>query len=439
MTGTTPLSRNDTAWYRMDLPINLMVVNAIFRFEGPVTLAQVRAVLGEALGRYDRFRQRVDETRGRPRWVDCPDFDLTRHIVEETAPGDEASLRAQIERRITEPLDRAHPLWEMRLYQGTRGATLLVRIHHCIADGVALMQVMLDACERAEGAGREAPRSAPRRAWYWWALLPLSVTLWTLRFLWVNTWLVARPRDPATIYKGALTGAKRVAWTPALPLADIKATCASAGCKVNDLLMAAAAGALRRYAATRGQAVVGPGVRAVVPVNMRPAKAARDLGNQFALVSPTLPIGTHAQDERLRLVKRRMDRLKGSPEPLSTSLFLKLLGLIGRRLQHPVQRFLLDKTTLVMTNVPGPRKKLSLGGAPIADVMFWVPMFGPIGLGLSIFSYADDVRLGVLSDEALVSDPQALADAFVLELQELEAHYGVTCAPTPAEAHRDAA
>jgi hypothetical protein len=409
----------------MDSPANRMVVNGYFELQSPVDLARLESALGDGLLKYDRFRQKVVEAPGffgRPRWVDDADFALHRHLTAETlpSPGDAVALRAAIQARLHLPLDPARPLWEMRLYQGYgAGCALFVRIHHCIADGIALLQVLLDACERIDGAEREAPRSKPKRSWTWWALLPLSATLWVLQYLWLNCWLIVRPKDPPTIYKGPLSGAKRVAWTPPLPLADIKATSAAAGCKINDLLMTAAAGALRRHAEDRGRSLDGKGVRALVPVNLRSAAAAKDLGNKFALVSPTLPVGLPAPGERLRLVKRRMDRLKGNPEPLATVVLLKILGSLSIRLQHRVQRYLVDKTTLVITNVPGPRKRLSLAGVPIERIMFWVPMFGPTGLGLSMFSYGDELSVGVLMDEALVADPQALADAFVLELEEL--------------------
>src|SRR5688572_14292421 len=107
--------------------------------------------------------------------------------------------------------------------------------------------------------------------------------------------------------------------------------------------MTAAAGALRRHAAQHGRPLDGQALRAMVPVNLRSAKAAKDLGNKFALVSPTLPVGEPALAERLRLVKRRMDRLKRSPEPLTTVALLTMLGSMSARLQHRVQRFLVDK------------------------------------------------------------------------------------------------
>lgn len=414
----------------MDRPENLMVVSGFFRFATPVARERLEAALREGLLRYDRFRQRVEDTGSalaRPRWVDCPDFDLDRHLGEETlaAPGDDGALAAAIEPRLATPLPRDRPLWEMRLLHGYgAGSALLFRVHHAMADGIALLQVLLDACEPAPGAAREAPQSRPKRPWHWWALLPLTAPLWALSFLGVATWLIVRPQDPDTVYRAALTGRKRIAWTPPLPLAEVKALATAAGCKINDLLMTVAAGALRRHAAERGRPARD--VRALVPVNMRPASRAGELGNAFSLVSPTLPLAEPAGHSRLRLVKRRMDRLKRSPEAHAVLTVVRLFGFMGARLQHRIQRFLIRKTSLVMTNVPGPRRPLAMAGATIERVMFWVPMFGPTALGLSIFTYADELSMGVLSDEAALPEPAELARAIVAELD----HLRETLAPT---------
>jgi hypothetical protein len=79
------------------------------------------------------------------------------------------------------------------------------------------------------------------------------------------------------------------------------------------------------------------------------------------------------------------------------------------------------KTTAVMTNVPGPREELALAGKPIREIFFWVPQSGRVGLGISIFSYAGHVRLGLASDTGLVPDPELIIQGFHAELAELRA------------------
>lgn len=426
----TALTRNDTAWLRMDSPHNPMVVTGTFRFGAPVRLDELRRALGGGLLAYDRFKQRVVDPGGvgLPRWIDHEGFDLDEHVIERQlpSPGDDDVLRAAIEDRLRAPLARDRPLWEMLLFSGhAQGCVLFFRVHHCIADGIALMQVLIGMCDALEGAARDAPMARPERRWWFWPALPLTGTWWMLKCLVFSVYLVCRPKDAMTLYKGELSGIKRVAWTQTLPLDRVKATARAAGVKINDLLMCAATGALRRYAEAAG-APLGPRtLRAMIPVNLRSAAAAEQLGNKFALLTPTLPVDMGDEDtgRRLAVTKRRMDRLKRSPEPFATVVLLNLLGLLGTRLQHRVQHFLADKASLAMSNVPGPRKKLSLAGQTIEQILFWVPTCDPTALGLSIFSYADEITVGVVADAARVPDPQRLADAFGEELQALQARY----------------
>src|SRR5262249_22822505 len=109
-----------------------------------------------------RFSQRVVGGAGgaAPRWQDDPGFDLDRHVLAATLPppGDDAALAAEIGALMGEPLAADRPLWEMRLYHGyLDGSALLVRIHHAIGDGVALMLVLLGLTDVEPGGGDAAP------------------------------------------------------------------------------------------------------------------------------------------------------------------------------------------------------------------------------------------------------------------------------------------
>ena len=71
------------------------------------------------------------------------------------------------------------------------------------------------------------------------------------------------------MFKGAATPTKRAAWTGPIPLDRVRAVGDALGAKVNDVLMTAASGGLRRYLAGRGEPVDGVEVRAAVPFNVR--------------------------------------------------------------------------------------------------------------------------------------------------------------------------
>ena len=226
--------------------------------------------------------------------------------------------------------------------------------------------------------------------------------------------------DPKTVYKGKLGVAKKAAWSQPIPLEDVRLIGRAAGGTINDVLMTAAAGAMRRYLIQRGAAVDNLDFRALIPVNLRPPQKATTLGNKFGLVFLSLPIGIGDPVERLRELKQRMDSLKDSTEPIVAFGILGLVGMMPDRLEDVVVDIFGAKGTLVMTNVPGPREQLFLAGAAVDQMIFWVPQSGRLGLGISILSYNGQVTLGVATDTGLVPDPEAIIAGFHEELTALK-------------------
>jgi WS/DGAT/MGAT family acyltransferase len=222
--------------------------------------------------------------------------------------------------------------------------------------------------------------------------------------------LALLPPDAKTIFKGPLGRKKVVAWTTDLSLDDVKRIKTAFGVTVNDVLMAVIAGGLRRYLLARGESVPrNLNIRAMVPVNLRPLEEAAKLGNYFGLVVLSLPLGIENPLDRVMEVKRRMDDLKNSPEAVVGYTLLKAMGMTPSEIENLAVQFFAMKSTLVLTNVPGPREKLYFAGSPIERIMFWVPQSGRLGLGVSIFSYAGSVSVGVMTDHGLAPDPESIS------------------------------
>jgi hypothetical protein len=137
------------------------------------------------------------------------------------------------------------------------------------------------------------------------------------------------------------------------------------------------------------------------------------------LIFLSLPVGIADAVERLRELSRRASALKRSAEPIVVYAILRLLGVVPLAIQKLVVSIFATKATAVMTNVPGPREILYLAGQPIRDIFFWVPQSGRVGLGISIFSYAGHVRIGVGTDAGLVPDPEVIVEGFHAEMDEL--------------------
>jgi WS/DGAT/MGAT family acyltransferase len=446
----------DVAWLRMDERANLMVIHGVHLFDQPLDRERLLRTLATRLASVSRFHQRAVRRGRRWYWEDVPGFDAGAHLVEEGLPpgSGDVELRTLVGEHMHLPLPLDRPLWQVCLVQGYgAGSALIWRLHHCMGDGIALMVLMLAITdlqpEGDAGDGSHAWRShnpladlfgerrlTPRAALAQLEeLLPEGARLlarpaeelarsspWLRALGWLPTFahLAARWPDPRTRFKGPLGGEKRVAWSRAIPLARVRQAKTAVGGTVNDVLLTVVAGGLRRYLEAHGDRVGALSFRAIVPVSLRPVERMHDLGNCFGLVFLPLPVGQPEPRRRLETLRRAMLRLRRSLEPLVVLHVLNLLGRVPRWLHSLVIRIFGTKGTAVLTNVPGPCRELYLAGRAIRGLVFWVPQSGRLGLGVSIMSYAGEVRLGVASDARLVADPEAIVAGFEQELAFLE-------------------
>ena len=210
-----------------------------------------------------------------------------------------------------------------------------------------------------------------------------------------------------------------MAWCEPLPLDEVKAVGKALGASVNDVLLCCAAGAIGRWLGDTGDDPAGKDIRALVPVNLRPLEEAWQLGNRFGLVPLLVPVGTANPLQRLRIVHERMSALKRSYQPLLAYGILGVSGLLVQRGQQALSGLFLDKTTAVMTNVPGPRESVRLCGSEVVQSIFWVPSSGDVGVGVSIISYAGGVQFGLVTDEKLCPEPDRIIERFALEFEQL--------------------
>jgi diacylglycerol O-acyltransferase / wax synthase len=191
------------------------------------------------------------------------------------------------------------------------------------------------------------------------------------------------------------------------------------GGTINDILLSAVTGALRRYLEERGEPVGGLNIRAIVPVNLRPPEELGKLGNRFGLVFLSLPVGISDPIKRLVVLKQRMDAIKNSPEAVVALGILNVIGMTPTQIEKIIISIFGMKGSAVMTNVPGPRQMLYLAGKPVTAIMFWVPSPAGLNIGVSIFSYAGDIFLGVATDAGVVADPERIIELFQIEFAYL--------------------
>ncbi len=461
------MSKVDTAWLRMDSPANLMMIVGVWVLRPGVTREALEQRVRERLLPYRRFRQIAREDAAGAAWIDDPDFDLARHVTthrlrRRRGQGEREALQDRVGQLAVQRLDPLHPLWHFELIEHCAGGSALIaRIHHCIADGIALIGVMMSLVDGGQAPAPRARRArrAHEGAEDWLAdtlIRPLGDI--TARALQVagggaakSLSLMAAPQqtlagavdqavgaahigaqlasdvaalalmpdDSATRLKGTPGAVKRVAWCEPIPLDAVKAIGRAFDASVNDVLLSCVAGAIGQYLRGHGDDTAGQEIRAMVPINLRPLEDAWKLGNRFGLVPLLLPIGMTNPVERLYAVREGMRQLKGSLQPLLTFALLSVAGLLIKPAQDALLNLFGRKTTAVMTNVPGPGNKLQFCGSTLEQTMFWVPQSGTVGLGVSVLSYGGGVQFGVIADAGLCPDPQAIIDGFEPAFQQL--------------------
>jgi len=401
----------DGAWLRMDQPTNQMIITSMLVFDGPVDHDALRRLLQTKLLRNPRFTQRVDQPRLPflpSHWEPDPRFALDAHLsrVELPEGAGELELQRLVSERMSAPLPRDRPLWEIvHVERGGAGSALVARVHHAVGDGVALVKLLLSLTD--EGAELEpevvgiAHAPMPRGFALVKKLAEQARTLARLLLL---------PADPPSGLRGALGTQKRCAWSSSLPLEPLKQLAKRHGAKLNDLLMAHLAGALREHLGEHGR--VPRELRALVPVYLRGRAGDPELGNHFGLVFVPLPLGEAAPEARVSKLKATMDALKSAEDALVALGVLGAMGLASEGIERLGIDIFTRKASLLVTNVPGPPTALHLAGRTLDSVMVWAPMSGSIGTGVSLLSYDGKLRVGVTCDARLAARPEAVVASF---------------------------
>jgi len=476
------LSVNDALWLNMDTPENLMVIESVMWFHHRLDPdAVIRAVQERVVVRYPVFRCRPQlsgAVGGRDEWVEDEDFDVHRHVTvhELGGAGGRAELQEFLEARFSEPFDPAHPLWHAYVLEGNDFGAVMIRFHHAIADGTALARVLIEMTTDTpeEGfdfpdvpedqvhpadepsAAEESPedRTARRKrdkalnAATQVATLPVAAgvkaTTGAARLLEMldldrEGSLAAKAADhtvgtagtldkllvgtaPDIAIFGRVGVAKRADWAPAHDLDTVKRAAKTRGATVNDLMLAAVAGGLRRYLEGRGEPISD--AMTMIPVNLRPVDEPLSpyLGNRFALVALDLPLDAATPVERLDAAHERMEVIKAGPEALLTFGISSALGMVGSftsRVSRTVQEYFANKAIGVTTNVPGPQHARYFAGQELVGILGWVPGAANQSLGVCIFSYNGQIRVGFKTDVNVVPDIGNLVAAYTAEMDEL--------------------
>jgi diacylglycerol O-acyltransferase len=444
---------------------------------GPPSREELCRHLETRLGQLPRYAQRLSEpyTGGLswPAWEDDPAFDVGKHVARAAlpSPGGYEELREWSSGFFSQRLDRRRPLWEMVIVEGLANDrwALAHKTHHCMVDGVGSVDVghlLLDttpdraaeagtapSCANGETGGHalasdaRRPRSAEHpgasgplaslaRAWA--GLLPLESVRQAAE---MGAHGMLHPRDAlrtarsglAMIVREELHAAPRTSLNRTIgtlrrleivsvPLADLREIKSSLGGTINDVVLAVTASGLRALLESRGEALPAPGLRAMVPMNVRVASERLALGNRISSLFVDLPVAEADPIRRYRETVTRSESLKSDGRQAEgTTAVIELAGLAPPVIHATIARALYATRlfNLTITNVPGPQQTLYAFGAPLREIHPLVPLAAEHAVGVAAMSYDGNVFFGVVVDPDAVPDLEVLLGGLDASLEEL--------------------
>jgi diacylglycerol O-acyltransferase len=418
---------------------------------GTPSLEAVRELLAERLELLPLFLCRLSSQHtgllSWPSWEPDPEFDVANHVRHATlpAPGGEAELLEWLSDFYSHRLDRGHPLWETTLLDGLEDGrwALATKVHHSLVDGISgasVTTVILDAEQHpepgskgvlagaAEGASGEsnghgalATLAGGARAGVDMALHPRKLGPLLARSRSIAELLVEEVVSaPETSLNATIGGTRRL---DALftSLAELKAIKNGLGGTVNDVVLAAGAGGLRRFFERREEPLPEAALRAMVPVSVRQAGEALALGNKVSSLFVELPVAEPDPLLRYRKAAAAAEELKGGEQAAGAETLVGLAGATPPVIHGVVARLAFTSRlfNLTITNVPGPQTTLYALGAPLRRVVPLVPIFAGHAIGIAAVSYDGEVAFGLNADRAKVPDLDVLRDGIEESLAEL--------------------
>ncbi|BBZ12316.1 WS/DGAT/MGAT family O-acyltransferase [Mycobacterium branderi] len=416
---------------------------------GGYTFDRLRDGLEQWIKALPELRAKLADSRfnlDHPVWADDTDFDIERHLKRIRLPAQAGRHElAEICGRIAgEPLDRRRPLWEMWVIEDDTDGQLaaVTKAHHAAVDGILAANLFARLCssepeapppDPVDGLGRPSRLEIAADGLLNVATRPLRLAgvlsttatsvVTTLRRARAGQTMAAPFAAPKCRFNAAITSERAVAFTQ-LKLADVKAVKNRFGVKVNDVVMALCAGALRRLLAEHGE-LPKRSLVAMVPVSVH-GRSNRSGRNQVSGMFCRLLTQIEDPVERLRGITHATAIAKDHSAAIGPTLLQDWTHLANQPLFNAASR-LYPKTglanfpvyNLIISNVPGPQAPLYFLGAQLKAMYPLGPIFHSCGLNITVMSLDGTLNVGILACPRLIPDVWKLADNFPVELAAL--------------------
>ncbi len=451
MSTATRLSPLDDSFLGLEEPTVHMHVGWTALFDPPAdrprpSFEELRRHIGMRLNRAPRYRQKISPAPldiDAPSWIDDPYFDISNHVRRATSE----DLDQAIEQCMSRQLPRQRPLWEIRVAErlGDGRIAVIGKAHHCMVDGVAaveLASLLLDptadaSVEEADGwrpDAAPAPLGRIAGGLREKALGPVRLARDGARLMFSPRRLRSVPGDaPAVLSAAARTlrpatpveplnqalSARRRLGRVERPLDDLKQVGSSFGTKLNDVYLAASAGAMRQLLIEHGRTPVP--LKTMVPVSVRGEDGADGLGNRISFMFINLPCEDPDPERRLRSIHLETTDAKEGGDPGVSEATLKLAASAPRGVQRLVSRVMASPRmfNLVVSNIPGPSEPMYMAGCELKEAYPVVPLAQGHTLSIGMTTVRDRACFGLYSDGRGLPDVGRVAAALERSTDEL--------------------
>ena len=416
------LSHNEAYWLH-DTSLNRLIVQSLVTLEHGLDITHVQDLINSRLvsaesksGKkvYPVFTQKIVPLKAGYAWRTDHDFCINRHIFSmPTTISTELQLQSYVSNMANKPLSLEHPLWEVHVltnYGPEKDTVLLIRIHPCVSDGIALVRIFTKSvidnqmmCDLKPRYGQTAMVFNIIRA-----IVVAPIVL-------VHKCIFTR-KDYNPIHGPPLSGKKIVAWSESYSLGKAMRIKQVTRSTLNDVFLSVAAGNLRTYLKVQGVSNAFD-MLSNIPVDLRSDGASITMGNRYSLVDLTLPTNTEGAIPRLWEIKHRMDELKNSSDHVVMyGLIWGLMWMFPECIYKRIFSAMTNNSSCVISNLQGPEVALTFGSRQVKGMMYWMPPKEEIALSISFFTYADQVCMSVVADEGVVPNPEVITQDFVQQV-----------------------
>lgn len=390
-----------------------------------------------------------------PVWIQEGNLDLDYHFrhVSLPKPGTPEQLETLVARLHMILLDRTRPLWQYYVIEGLEagGFAVYIKMHHSGIDGgagMAALPIIFGTSPDLEAAPQPPTIAKDTRTPEIFELISDSYAkFFSQQREFFESWpdlgkAIAKvgqrvtedfanpprmlPPAPKTIFNVSLSS-QRSFGTCTISLRDVKAVAKLTKSKVNDVIMAISAGALRRYLESR-KALPESTLIAAVPVSLRKAGNV-DMNNQVTAMMCSLATDIADPIRRLEVIvasstdsKRRLEDIRDViptdvtwlGAPIIISGMARLMG------QAKIAEQLPAIVNVLISNVPGPKVPLYCAGAIMVHYFpVSIPSNGS-ALNITVQSYLDNLDFGLIACRAAVPDIEKLVEFLIDEFQVLK-------------------